>query len=260
MIRLLTLALLLLPDLAAAAPRRVVSLNLCTDEYLLAVAAPVQIVSLTHLGHDPNENRWADQAKRFGTNNGTIDSVAVQQPDLILTMGGAPDDRIGLARALNARLMILPYPQTLDDVAANLVHVATVLGRPQAAQIWRERFKQMRASAPRRLHQASFVTSEGLTILPDGLSAQWMRLAGLRQVAMAGSRLTSEMLLTMKPIWLLNSRYRIGQMARSQRWPGLQFVRHRPGWRVIDTDGRGWLCGGPSLIDEIMRLRGQTKG
>ena len=34
---------------AGAEPRRVASLNLCTDELLLLIAAPGQIVSVTHL-------------------------------------------------------------------------------------------------------------------------------------------------------------------------------------------------------------------
>src|SRR3546814_14947848 len=42
---------LALGGVAEAAPKRVASLNLCTDQLLLLLAAPEQIVSVTHLSH-----------------------------------------------------------------------------------------------------------------------------------------------------------------------------------------------------------------
>ena len=48
-----------------AAPRRVASLNLCTDELLLALAAPEQIMSVTHLAQDPAETPLWRQARRY---------------------------------------------------------------------------------------------------------------------------------------------------------------------------------------------------
>lgn len=257
---LLILALLILSEMAMAAPRRAVSLNLCTDEYLLAVARPGQIRSLSHLGHDPQESRWAERARPYHRNAGTIDSVATQRPDLIVTMGAAPEDRAELARTLGARLLVLPYPQRLDDVTANLATLAKALGHPESANAWTARIARIRATSPAKTIDATYLTSEGLTIMPHGLGARWMRLAGLRQKSFAGDRLNSEQLLTMKHGVILHSRYRPGQMARSQQWSGLNLIRNRPGWRVIDTDGRGWLCGGPPMISEIIRLRKQVAG
>jgi iron complex transport system substrate-binding protein len=179
----------------------------------------------------------------------------VQRPDLIITMAGLTKDRGGLAHSLDSQLLALPFPTRVEDVADNLHRLAQALGRPQAAAPWIRRINQLRATAPLRLRDATHVTSEGLTIAPDGLSAHWLELAGLRQRAANGNRITSEMLLTMTPRLLVHSRYRPGQMARSQQWPGLRVVQGRPGWRVVETDGRGWLCGGPPMIDEILRLR-----
>ena len=46
---------LALAGAAEAAPRRVASLNLCTDELLLMLGEPGQIVSVTHLAQQPAE-------------------------------------------------------------------------------------------------------------------------------------------------------------------------------------------------------------
>src|SRR5215212_6040081 len=61
---------------AGAAPRRVASLNLCTDELLLALAAPAQIVSVTHLAQDPAETPVWREARRYRRNDGSLLSVA----------------------------------------------------------------------------------------------------------------------------------------------------------------------------------------
>ena len=42
--------------LAASAAARVASLNLCTDEYLLLLARPGEVVSVSYLSQDPLES------------------------------------------------------------------------------------------------------------------------------------------------------------------------------------------------------------
>jgi hypothetical protein len=173
-------------------------------------------------------------------------------------MGGAPDDRAHLADRLGARLLVLPYPSSIRDVMANMAALADALHRKGQVAQWQKALNAAMSSAPTRLHPALFVTSEGHSIAPDGLSAEWMRIAGLRQGRINGTRISSEQLLTMTPTLLLHSRYRPGQMARSQSWSGLRVIRGRPGWQAIETDGRGWLCGGPAMISEIRRLQRVT--
>src|SRR5688500_9930017 len=57
---------------ASLASLRVASLNLCTDELLLALAAPEQIVSVTHLAHKPQEATLWRQARRYRQNDGSL--------------------------------------------------------------------------------------------------------------------------------------------------------------------------------------------
>src|SRR3712207_4435627 len=60
---------------AGAAPRRVASLNLCTDELLLMLAAPEQIASVTHLAQQPAETPLWREARRYRRNDGSLVSV-----------------------------------------------------------------------------------------------------------------------------------------------------------------------------------------
>src|SRR3712207_6657296 len=88
-----------------APPLRVASLNLCTDELLLMLAEPRQILSVTHLAHQEAETPLARQAKRYSRNDGTLLSVAALAPDLVLTMGGGARDRVRIAERLGIRTL-----------------------------------------------------------------------------------------------------------------------------------------------------------
>ena len=125
---------LALAGAAEAAPRRVASLNLCTDELLLMLGDPGQIVSVTHLGQQQAETRLWREARRYRRNDGSLVSVAGLKPDLVLTMGGGARDRGRVARRLGIRVLELPYPQSLADIEASVRIVSAALGRARRAQ------------------------------------------------------------------------------------------------------------------------------
>jgi len=125
---------LALAGAAEAGPRRVASLNLCTDELLLMLADPGQIVSVTHLSQQPAETALWREARRYRRNDGSLVSVAGLRPDLVLTMGGGARDRARIAGRLGIRLLDLPYPQSLEDVERAVRTVSAALGRPAAGR------------------------------------------------------------------------------------------------------------------------------
>ena len=106
--------------LATSAALKVASLNLCTDELLLQLAAPNQIVSVTHLAQQPAETPLWRQARRYRSNDGSLLSVAGLKPDLVVTMGGGARDRLRIAKRLGIRTVDLPFAQSLADVATSI--------------------------------------------------------------------------------------------------------------------------------------------
>lgn len=234
----------------AAAPARIASLNLCTDELLIAMADPARILTLTHLSQDRRESAYWKRARAYRTNDGTVLSVASARPDLIVTMGGGGRDAARLATALGARFIDLPFPQRMDDVERGITQLAAALGRPEAARRLIDEMKGLARTTPRRRHDAIFVDSSQRSIASDGAGAQWLALAGLRQIALPGQRIGREHLLRLPPQTLVVSNYRRDQYSRSDALP---LRRKQDRW--IMTDGRRWTCMGPSLIPEIVRLR-----
>ena len=245
--------------LAVSAALKVASLNLCTDELVLLLAAPHQIVSVTHLAQQPEETPLWRQARRYRSNDGSLLSVAGFKPDLVVTMGGGARDRLRIAGRLGIRTIDLPFARSLADVEASVTRLAAALGRPNAGAGLLRRMAALKASAPRGGRDTIWLGGGGRTVSADGLEAQWMALAGMRQRPAKGDRISLETLLLRPPAILLRSDYRQGQYSAGQRWLTHPVARRPLNARVIATDGRLWTCMGPLLIDEIHRLRGLTQ-
>jgi iron complex transport system substrate-binding protein len=244
---------------AAPPPRRVASLNLCTDELLLLLADPRQIASVTHLSQQEAETPLWREARRHARNDGSLLSVAGMRPDLVLTMGGGARDRLRIAARLRMHTLDLPFAQSLDDVTRSIRQVAGALGRPAAGEALVGRIDRLRSTAPARGLDTIWLGGGGRTVAPTGLEAQWMRLAGLAQRPMQGDRVSLEQLAVRPPAVLLRSDYRAGQYSAGQRWLAHPLARAARSARTIATDGRRWTCMGPLLIDEIVRLRGTVR-
>ncbi|MEM8697364.1 MAG: hypothetical protein AAGE05_15185 [Pseudomonadota bacterium] len=240
---------------AAAAPNRVVSVNMCTDELLLLLAGPGQIASVTHLAHDRHEFPFWRSGRRYPANNGSVVAVAGYRPDLILTMGGVARDRAHLAERIGAELVALPFPQTIADIEAAIATVAQALGREERGRSIIAAIRRFSEDSPDASREVVFLSDSGYSFAEQSLGARWLALAGARVPEGQGVRVTAETLLIDPPETVIRSDYRRGQTSRGQYWPGFRFIDRSPDTRIIYTDGRRWTCSGPSLLPEIRRLR-----
>ncbi|MDT9597679.1 ABC transporter substrate-binding protein [Sphingosinicella rhizophila] len=240
---------------AGATPKRVASLNLCTDELLIMLGAPGQIASVTHLAHKPAETPLWKQGRRYRKNDGSLVSVAALRPDLVLTMGGGARDRMGIAKRLGIPTLDLPFPQTIGDVRDSVMKVARALGRETRGERIVARMDALRRSAPLQTADTIWLGGGGRSVAPSGLAAQWMELAGFHQRPLSGDRVSLEQLLVKPPAILLRSDYRSGQYSGEQRWLSHPLASGTRRSRTIRTDGRAWTCMGPLMIDEVRRLR-----
>ncbi|HEY0012164.1 MAG TPA: ABC transporter substrate-binding protein [Allosphingosinicella sp.] len=243
------------PGSRAQAPLRVASLNLCTDELLLTLADPEQIVSVTHLSQQEAETPLWREARRHPMNDGSLVSAARHRPDLVLAMGGGARDRLRIAERLGIRTVDLPFPASLDDVERSIRTVALALGRTPRGEALITRIRALRGTARVAAADTIWLGGGGRTVSAAGLEAQWMRLAGLAQRPLQGDRVSLEQLAARPAAVLLRSDYRSGQYSASQRWLGHPLAAAAERTRSIPTEGRRWTCMGPPMIDEIHRLR-----
>jgi iron complex transport system substrate-binding protein len=240
---------------AGAAPLRVASLNLCSDELALLLAGPGQLVSVSRLAADPEESLLAARAKSLPTNRGRVTDVVALAPDLVLTSGGDPTVA-NTARRLGIATLELPQPQNFIQLRDNIHIVAEALGRPAAGIALTARMDAILASSPARLSPALLVSGGGITIAADGFAAQWLAAAGLSQQRVPRGQINLEQILRNPPRYLVISTYRAKQASANQRWLAHPAFAALPASvHQLHTDGRAWTCLGPGLATEIARLR-----
>ncbi len=256
---LLAISLALAAAPVTGAPRRVASLNLCTDELVLLLAAPGQIASVTHLSQQQAETPLWRLGRRHVRNDGSLLSVVSLRPDLVVSMGGGARDRLRIAGRLGIPTLDLPLARSIAEVKQSIRRLSLALGRPQAGAALLRRIAALERSRPAVSQDTIWLGGGGRTVSADGLEAQWMALAGLHQRPMRGDRVSLETLLVRPPAVLLRSDYRAGQYSAGQRWLVHPAARHAHAARTIPTDGRRWTCMGPLLIDEIGRLRAAVR-
>ncbi len=114
----------------AAPPQRVVSINLCADQLVLALAAPETIRSVSWVAADPALSNFADEARRYPLNRGSLEEVIALRPDLVVSMAG----RAGRMRFRLARLGIaydeLVPPDDFAGLRRMIRDLAERLGAP----------------------------------------------------------------------------------------------------------------------------------
>ena len=132
--------------LAASAAIRVASLNMCADEYLLLLARPAEVASVSRLSRDPADSSLWRIGRRFPENRGDLESALPARPNLLLTMGGGGRATALIAKRMGLRNVDLPFPATIDDVERNLMRVAAALGDARRATPWRRKLAALRRS------------------------------------------------------------------------------------------------------------------
>ena len=239
--------------LVASAAVRVASLNMCADEYLLLLARPAEIVSVSRLSRDPADSSLWQLGRRYPGNRGDLESALSTRPNLLVTMGGGGKATALIAGKMGLRTLDLPFPATIDDVANSMTMVARALGDERRARPWRSRLASLKRVVP-PARDAIFLGAGGNSVGARSVEAQWMRLAGLRQRSLPGGRASLEMLAITPPKILLRSTYRRSERSLGQTWLDHPLAKPKAS-KVMTVDGRPWTCAGPLMVDEVERLR-----
>lgn len=118
------------PAPAPVRPQRIVSLNLCTDQLLLALADRSQIAALTLNASDAEMSAAAAQAGNIQLLKESSEQLFALRPDLIL---GMPASRHPMLRPLgpdNYRTIDLESAESYDAIVAQIRTVAAAVGHP----------------------------------------------------------------------------------------------------------------------------------
>ena len=112
-----------------AEPLRVVSQTVGTDELLLAVAAPEQIVALSHISREKEYSAVADEAVNYAQiGRGDAETILKFRPDLVLVADYSRGELVSQLKRAGVELMSFDQYATMDDALENLRRLARRLG------------------------------------------------------------------------------------------------------------------------------------
>jgi iron complex transport system substrate-binding protein len=111
-----------LRPVAAELPR-VASINLCTDQLVLAIAAPEQIATLSWLAADPEESMLAAAAAGYPLNFGTAEELLRHRPDVVVAGNFTAAATVELLERLEYRVVTIEPAASIEDIARNLLQV-----------------------------------------------------------------------------------------------------------------------------------------
>lgn len=179
----LAVAVAPMPAAAEEAPRRIVSLNLCADQLLLALAEPERIVALSPNAQDREMSHHADQALDHPMVSGTAEEVLALKPDLVLAGPFAGAESKAFLRAAGLRVIEVPVPETLADVAAQIREMGELLGDAGKAERLASDFEAavaaIRLDATGARPNALYVQRRGFVTGHGTLMHELMETAGL---------------------------------------------------------------------------------
>ncbi|MCB8822282.1 ABC transporter substrate-binding protein [Microvirga rosea] len=271
-LRLIGLASLMLAtaalDVAAQAPTRVVSLNLCADQLLLALADRNQIASLSPLARDPSISFLHKEAEQLPINNGKGEAILFSGADLVLAGSFGQQSRTALLRRQGLEVLALSPWGSLAQGREQIRTVAGRLGHPERGEALiaaiDAAFERTKNRVPGR-HSILTYYRRGWVPASDSLISELLKHAGfsLHQDVLGlrrGGVARLESIVENPPDYLLmdddagktvdNGSTLLSHPALAQAVP--------PSRRLL-VPGMLTICGGPSTPDLIDRLGAEIR-
>jgi iron complex transport system substrate-binding protein len=248
----------------AAGLPRIASMNVCTDQLLVPLADPGQILGLSRFSRDAWQSFVADEARRFPALSGGAEDILVLQPDIIVASLFDKRSTRELLRQNGLRLAEFAVPRNLDEVKDQIRRMGEITGHPDraAAEIARldEAIAKARQAALEKRYRVLPLSRRGFVAGSDSLVSSLLGEIGLLNAAGdlgvgMGGFASLEAIVSLKPDFLLVSE--AGDRAEDE---GRAFLLHPalerfypPEKRIVIPE-RLTVCGGVMIADALELL------
>lgn len=253
------------PPRPTATRPTIVSLNPCTDAILAQVAAPGQLLAISHYSHDPaSSSMGVAAARHFRSVSGSVEEIAQLSPDVVVADSFLAPATLQALRGIGIRVVTFG---SVDSVAASegqVRDIASAAGNAPAGEQLVARIEQALAAAapPARSSPLSTIVWEsgGIVAGDHTLIADLLRRTGfVNSVAVRGmgqaDYLPLEAMLIDPPQVILTTGSAYSQEDRLLAHPALARLEHT---RKVPFDSTLLWCGGPTIVravDALARLR-----
>jgi iron complex transport system substrate-binding protein len=250
----------LAPALAAGLPR-IASMNLCTDQLLIPLADPEQILGLSRYSRDRSQSFAANAARRYRILSGGAEDILVLKPDVVVA--GLFDKRSTreLLKENGLHLAEFSVPRNLDEVKAQIRQMGEIVQHVDRAAAEIARLDAAMARARQTVTEKHYsvlpLSRRGWVSGSDSLVSSLLSETGLFNAASdlgagQGGFASLEAIVNAKPDLLLVSE--AGDRAEDD---GRAFLLHPalerfypPEKRIVIPD-RLTVCGGVMLADAL---------
>jgi len=250
---------------ALAAPQRVVSTFLCTDEYVFRLVPRPRIAALSYEATDrrPVVSTIADAARDVPVIHPSTETVLALHPDLVVMYAGTNTRLHTNLKQAGIPILDVPWANSLADVRKVTLMLGGKFGTPQKARaLLAEMDRKIVAAEARAPHppvQAILFEPQGYATV-QGITEDVMRVAGVADAAprkaltRAGTLPVEAVIATAPELLILGGEARSGS-ARAYA------VLHHPALRALE--GRSHmafanltplLCPGPWSLDSAETL------
>jgi iron complex transport system substrate-binding protein len=247
---------------------RIASINMCTDQLLLAVADPEQIVGLSPFARDADRAFSAGAAAEHRTLSGSAEEILVLRPDIVMS-GFTKPATAAILREQGFVLEEFTPVTSIAETRAQILRAGNLAGHPERARTHVEALD----SALARIRSGA---AAGLRILPlarrgwvsgeHSLISELVGLFGAKNAAAefglgAGGFMSLEAVIKLRPDALLLSEPE--QRAEDQ---GSAMLMHPALRDLFPPERRLYLresltvCGGPMLVEALESLADQVEG
>ena len=271
---------LVLPGGAASAANlpRLVSMNVCTDQLVLTLADPEQILGLSRFARDG----WQSQAgdiSRYPVLSGGAEDVLLIRPDIVVASAFDKRSTRELLKAKGLRLVELAVPRTLDEARQQIREAGDITGHPDRAAAEIARLDAALARARRAVSERHYrvlpLSRRGWVAGSDGFVGALDSLAGQVGIASGETGLRSaagdlgfafggfaslEAIVNLRPDFIV-----VSQAGDTARDDGQAFLLHPALERFYPPEKRIMIpermteCGGVLLTDALDALTAEVR-
>jgi iron complex transport system substrate-binding protein len=257
-------ALLLVAAPALAEAPRIVSINMCTDQLLLAIADPEQIIGLSPFAQDAERSWAAGRAMDHPVLSGTAEEVLYLKPDIVMAGRFTRRATRNLLRAKGFQVEEFDPVRNIAESREQIRRVGVLTGHQKRAEAHiaalDAAIESVRASASKRDLRILPLQRRGWVSGGETLITELLGLTGLSNAASelglkSGGQVSLEAIVKLRPDALLISRDDI--TAEDQ---GRAMLHHPaihamfPPERRLVIPQSLTVCGGPMLAEALERL------